>query len=505
MSDTYTTNFNITKPEAGKVSWDADYAALADFADRLGVNHAGPTEPAVTAPNMLWADTSSGFLKQRNASDDDWITLWKLGYAPGIASQFDPILPIRPTLDLLFEPGVAPSLLSFTRASSATYINGAGLIKTASTNELRHDWDPSNPGIYKGILLEEARTNLIVQSENISSGWGFDNADHQNNPSGVIGPYGTEVSEYLQASVSAFTINACYHGITWNSGTTYSISVFAKYKPGEYQYISIGNKNDEGAGFAFRVIFDILNGTVGNSTTSIGALVGIKIEEFPNGWRRYTVIHTAGAAQSGNVYFCARADDTTNSGYNTTDNNGVYLFGMQVEAGAFPTSYIPSNTGSTTTRSADVATVALSAFDFNAVEGTLFSEASTFVSLAPDATVVTIDDTTTANRVDLRINQSASLYSSVASASSTSAAFTAGSTVVDQIFKQAIRCKSNDFNFCYDSNLSTPDLAGDVPVGLTMLRLGSYSGGGQLNGHVKRIAYFPVALSDANLQSITRP
>ncbi|PIR00044.1 MAG: hypothetical protein COV66_08050 [Nitrospinae bacterium CG11_big_fil_rev_8_21_14_0_20_45_15] len=33
MADTFTDNFNLTKPEAGKVSWDTDYAALADLID----------------------------------------------------------------------------------------------------------------------------------------------------------------------------------------------------------------------------------------------------------------------------------------------------------------------------------------------------------------------------------------------------------------------------------------------------------------------------------------
>jgi hypothetical protein len=86
MSDTFTANFNITKPEAGKVSWDADYAALADFADRLGVSHMGPTEPAVTAPCMFWADTNYGFLKQRNATNDGWITLYPLASGPVYAT-----------------------------------------------------------------------------------------------------------------------------------------------------------------------------------------------------------------------------------------------------------------------------------------------------------------------------------------------------------------------------------------------------------------------------------
>jgi hypothetical protein len=407
-----------------------------------------------------------------------------------LLDQLSPVLPVLPTLDLLFEPGVTPSLLTFTRASTATYVNGAGLIKSASTNELRHDWDPENLGIYKGILLEEARTNICLQSEDFSTTWTASAGQTvTTNTTDTLAPDGTNTAEKIEWTTNADTRR---QDLAISADTTiYTNSIFVKNSNATHVafQLSIG-----GGAIDRYIIMDFSDG----SYISLASPDSVSVTAYPNGWFRLSVTEGNDGVQTG----LRIAVFPVTSGY-ALDLKTIYVWGAQIEVGTFPTSYIPTTTVSVT-RSADVATVALSAIDFNAVEGTLFSEASTFVSSAPDATVVTIDDTTTANRVDLRINQSASLYSSVASASSTSAAFTAGSTVVDQIFKQAIRYKSNDFNFCYDSNLSTPDLAGDVPVGLTMLRLGSYSGGGQLNGHIKRITYFPVALSDANLQSITR-
>lgn len=40
--------------------------------------NSGPTEPVVTYPHLVWVDTSSGAVKQRNAGDDGWVTLYIL-------------------------------------------------------------------------------------------------------------------------------------------------------------------------------------------------------------------------------------------------------------------------------------------------------------------------------------------------------------------------------------------------------------------------------------------
>lgn len=44
--------------------------------------NSGSGAPTTTAPHMLWADTSTGYLKQRNAADTAWVTLFALGAPP---------------------------------------------------------------------------------------------------------------------------------------------------------------------------------------------------------------------------------------------------------------------------------------------------------------------------------------------------------------------------------------------------------------------------------------
>jgi hypothetical protein len=74
-----------------------------------------------------------------------------------------------PTLDLDFAntKSVGP-LVTFTRASSATYVGSDGVLQTAATNEARFDHNPTT-GESLGLLVEEQRTNLLLQSATLST------------------------------------------------------------------------------------------------------------------------------------------------------------------------------------------------------------------------------------------------------------------------------------------------------------------------------------------------
>lgn len=67
-------------------SFRADINAV--LAAILSMN-SGSGAPSTTAPFMLWADTANGVIKQRNAADTAWVTLWTLGGQPvPVGTQF---------------------------------------------------------------------------------------------------------------------------------------------------------------------------------------------------------------------------------------------------------------------------------------------------------------------------------------------------------------------------------------------------------------------------------
>ena len=76
---------------------------------------------------------------------------------------------VMPTLRLDFvNSNVLDPRITFTRASSATYFNSAGVLSTATNNVPRFDYNPVT-GVCSGLLIEQASTNLLLNSATLST------------------------------------------------------------------------------------------------------------------------------------------------------------------------------------------------------------------------------------------------------------------------------------------------------------------------------------------------
>ena len=119
------------------------------------------------------------------------------------------------------------------------------------------------------------------------------------------------------------------------------------------------------------ITFDLDTGTLLSNT--IGGSQGGGIEQYANGWYRIYGVSTT-STNGGNSGFylnfaLSNGGSTLNPGPAT--NEGLYVWGAQVEAGSFPTSYIPTY-GSTVTRASDIASITGTNFTdfYNQTEGT---------------------------------------------------------------------------------------------------------------------------------------
>ena len=107
----------------------------------------------------------------------------------------------RPALDLNFaRQKRLDSRVTFTRASTGTYVGSDGLIKTAASGEARFDHDPET-GESLGLLVEESRTNLLRYSEEFNNApWRKYNTTVSSNT--ATAPDGTSTADKLIASAT---------------------------------------------------------------------------------------------------------------------------------------------------------------------------------------------------------------------------------------------------------------------------------------------------------------
>lgn len=70
--------------------------------------------------------------------------------------------------------------------------------------------------------------------------------------------------------------------------------------------------------------------------------------------------------------------------------------------------------------------------------------------------------------------------------------------------RMAFAYASDDFALSVDGAEVVRDESGQVPGPVTELAIGQLGGGaGQLNGHIRRLIYYPVRLGDAALREMT--
>lgn len=213
------------------------------------------------------------------------------------------------------------------------------------------------------ILVEPQRTNLALRSEEFENAyWGKDNSTISSNS--IISPDGTQDADSLIANGNSYA--QIYKSYTLTSATTYTYSVFVKKS--NYRYINLytfQTRNGESANF-----YDFDTNSVNNTVVPSTPLSFVN---YPNGWVRLSLTYTASAAsQQFMITMCS------STGFNLITppaNSTVYLWGAQLEAGAYPTSYIPT-VASTVTRVSDVASKTGISSLLNPSEGTLFIESS---------------------------------------------------------------------------------------------------------------------------------
>ena len=240
---------------------------------------------------------------------------------------------IRPTLNLDFANSKQlDPRITFYRDSIATYYDSKGVLRYATHNKPRFDYDPAT-GESKGLLIEESRTNIVPESTHFGT---FSTSRCVKISTYEVAPDGTFSALYIASNGSASSrVIHDFSMFTPAANSTYTVSVYAKSVGSDDTFsMELGNGANN-----VNVFFDLSNGTVTNETVS-GTMSSVNgsIENVGNGWFRCiaAAVHGASWNQATNLAFYDQD--------NTDANSGILVWGPQVEEGAFATSYIPSDT-----------------------------------------------------------------------------------------------------------------------------------------------------------------
>jgi hypothetical protein len=257
-------------------------------------------------------------------------------------------------------PGSATGDLAFSRASSKTRTNAAGLIQTIGNNVPPHDYRNADGTLstFPRLNLEPQRTNVTLQSETITAGTGTTvTLDTTSAPTGL------NTADKLVEDTSTglhFTAFGGALGGTLDS-SVYCVIIFAK-AAGRTRFTMF----DNGQVSAGASTFDLSNGTVISGTG--------RIENYGSGWYRCTIFPAKSTSTTANVQI--RIVDTgTNTSYTGNGTSGLFLWGKQIEPNAtYPTTYIPTTTAAVT-RLQDTAIKTGVSSLIGQAEGTIFFEA----------------------------------------------------------------------------------------------------------------------------------
>jgi len=343
-----------------------------------------------------------------------------------------------------------------------------------------------------GLLVEESRTNLFTYSQPTSDGFTVTRASLVT--STVNAPDGNYAKKLVEDSTAANSHLLSTGAVGMSLNTTYTMSWFAKAAERDFIAINIYSGTT-----SYWTWFDLSNGTVGTATNSPDTF----IEYYGDGWYRCGITVTTAASGSPNTAAYIAPSDGTLS-YDGDGTSGIYIWGAQLEAGAFPTSYIPT-AGSTATRSADVASIPVADFGYNQSEGTLFVEFDSNGSDGadyPQAVAIIGSASTDVARIGFNQTNTAQFVVSTQSGGN-QAVLNNGTYTPKSPVKFAGGFEEDNFASSMNGSAAATDVSGSVPSNLETMGIGKWATGNYLNGHIKSIKYYPRRLSNAQLVELT--
>jgi hypothetical protein len=408
-----------------------------------------------------------------------------------------------------------------SRASNATYYDQNGIVSIAATDVARDDaYLPDENGVFYpvGLLLEEERDNILLHSKDFSSTW--DGSTYGTlTLNATTSPDGTNNAALFQsdgASTSFLNSGLFQTYTSIGSTTTVTNSLFVKDSNAGSVRIIGGSLNNR----AFNGTFDFGTEDFTGTGSSLGEDVFTNVEKHNNGWYRISVTCTPGYPNS-------RFAILPNPGIGNTQ--GVYVWGAQLEEGSYATSYIPTTSG-ISTRAADISSSSTSTRERDLVQITGSNFSSLFPSVGSGSVFVEGDV------IGEKLNTSLGSFASFGTNDNNNFLYFLAYDNRDNV--GFIQPSGGNVSKYHDLTGKTfkgatawTDLADAPSTGISALDGDLYGGNhwgysgvqnpanydrfgigrairssttfNTINGHIKRLTYWPTRLSDSDLQRLT--
>ena len=409
--------------------------------------------------------------------------------------------------------GTGPAI-TFTRASGATYFDVNGVLQTAANDVARFDHSQDGAANSLGLLIEESRTNSLRNSQ----GGGSTVGTH----TGGTGAGGVLPTNWIWTGggldldvVGTGTEDGLSYIDIRFYGTTNTVSAALGYEA-QSQIVAADGQTWTASHYVRTVAGDLTN------------ITQVSTQIRMNSGSSQLAAHNVGFTPSASYQ---RATSTTTIANASVDrvverialsfSSGVAIdltlriAAPQLELGAFPTSYIPTTTAAAT-RSADSAVVTPISGFYNQAEGTVFAESSSSALVAGDnqgiwgfgddtlafasgRTLYAVYDTNRSHRIAV---SGIGATTRIISLNNTGVAQSAN-VVARSIFScstSGCAISTNGADVATDSVVDMPLVTGFSIGGLQK----AWSGGANhLNGHIRKIAYYPKRLTNALLEQLT--
>jgi hypothetical protein len=348
---------------------------------------------------------------------------------------------------------------------------------TGITNDLPR-LDYSGGASCPSLLLEPSRTNLFDYSEYFNgSNWSLSNSTATENT--AISPEGIQ-------NASTFTTSVAGADLRDNTNVTgiYTFSLFVKLVDVGGVRLRIDASTDA------NVYFDLSDGSVFSSD---GIIDADAIDYGNNWWRVYV---------TANVTNTQKFQMFTTDGTLSYANGSAYIYGAQLEAGSYPTSYIPTYGTSNSRNSEACSKTGISSL-IGQTEGTLFLD---FTPQSKDFQIyyqVRTTGSTNVGQIDIRY-QSSNLRALGSDGGSSQFSINAGDIVVGQRYKCAVRYKLNDVAFYVDGALAGTDTSASFSSSaLQQVSFNENAGAFLPQAEIHQALIFPTGLSNTELATLT--